>query len=206
LTHGRVPLPGYYGKLPCAGDFIRRGLDQAIRAAVDLWLQEGLARQDLCWSLSARPWRFAAHAGVFGPAALGGLLAPSRDRVGRLFPIFIAAKSTGTASDAQDDLWFAAAEALLKEALREERDADALEKGLRALEGPCVAGRLAAAGAPADAAGSVWWSGEDFDQRTVFENKLDAAALETLTTPWRILAPHLNLSQSPSSDDKGPAS
>jgi type VI secretion system protein ImpM len=206
LRSARPALGGYYGKLPCAGDFVRRGLDQAIRAAVDRWLQEGLARERLTWSVPARPWRFAAATGVFGPTALAGLLASSHDKVGRRFPIFLAAEPRASQTGAEEETWFTAAETLLQEALTGARDADALAQGLAALERPWVVGRLAEAAALLGPAGSAWWSGEDFVDRIVFENELDAAALQILTSPWRRRETHQNLSQSPSSDDKGQAS
>ncbi len=204
LTLAPDRLVGCYGKLPSAGDFLRRGLDQSVRSAVDQWLQKGLQRGGLAWSFNAPPWRFAAKAGVFGQTALAGLLAPSQDRVGRLFPMFLAAEPRAAAGPM--DAWFGAAEALLADAFEGVCDADDLADGLSALDGPDIADCLADAGLGEGRCGSAWWSGEDFSRRVIFENELDAAALHLLMASWRSLEPQLLSSQSPSSDGKGPDS
>jgi type VI secretion system protein ImpM len=69
-------------------------------------------------------WRFALAAGVCGDGAYGGILVPSVDRVGRYFPLTVIAKL-----EADDCLlefacgsagWFAAAEALVLDAIAAE--------------------------------------------------------------------------------------
>lgn len=90
---------GCYGKLPCAGDFIRRDLSHEFVRSWDVWLQELLlaGREELgsrwqeCY-FGAPIWRFAVSPGLCGPQGAVGIVMPSVDRVGRQFPICIAAE------------------------------------------------------------------------------------------------------------------
>jgi type VI secretion system protein ImpM len=89
---------GFYGKIPARGDFIRSGLPYAFIDPWDRWLQEGIAasRAELgdewvaAW-LEAPIWSFALAPGICGPDAALGLWMPSVDRVGRHFPLTLAA-------------------------------------------------------------------------------------------------------------------
>ncbi len=86
---------GWFGKLPCAGDFVHRRLPHAVIDTVDTFLQQGLgevrARDPQHWrqAFDAAPiWNFAIPAAATSTGlTLIGLLAPSRDRVGREFPL-----------------------------------------------------------------------------------------------------------------------
>jgi type VI secretion system protein ImpM len=87
---------GWYGKLPSAGDFLGRRLPPEFQGPWDHWLQRGLAHGRHAhgerWSdtyLTFPVWRFILPAGHLGPAAWCGVLMPSVDRVGRLFPLTI---------------------------------------------------------------------------------------------------------------------
>jgi type VI secretion-associated protein, BMA_A0400 family len=82
-----------YGKLPVFGDFITRGNDKGFIRYLDQWFQQGLptlqmtegsvARQQY---LAAPVWNFL-WPDVFGQGKVGlGVVTPSHDRVGRLFP------------------------------------------------------------------------------------------------------------------------
>jgi type VI secretion system protein ImpM len=87
---------GFFGKLPSRGDFVRFGLSRALIAAWDNWLQEVMfASHEVFGSvLSDAPiWRFEFGAGVCGPRRACGLLLPSADSVGRMFPLMIAAEA-----------------------------------------------------------------------------------------------------------------
>jgi len=91
-------VPGLYGKLPARGDFVSRRLDSDFINGWDAWLQrlmsesrEALGARWLECFLSAPVWRFAIPAGMFSKAGWVGLLLPSVDRVGRYFPLTIAA-------------------------------------------------------------------------------------------------------------------
>ncbi len=96
---------GLYGKLPSHGDFLRRRTSEAFVVAWDTWLQEcmtasraALGDRWLDVYLTSPTWRFTAAAGVCGPAAVIGLMAPSVDRVGRYFPLTIVAELPSHAS------------------------------------------------------------------------------------------------------------
>lgn len=89
---------GLYGKLPSQGDFIGRRLPWEFTSGWDDWLQAGLmeAKRRLgdAWLnryLTAPIWRFQLAPGVLGTKGWIGLWFPSVDRVGRHFPLTLAA-------------------------------------------------------------------------------------------------------------------
>jgi type VI secretion system protein ImpM len=89
---------GIFGKLPAHGDFVRRQLPQTFVESWDSWLQEGIleARQALAedfasvWA-AAPAWRFRLPPHVCGDQAVAGVMLPSEDLVGRMFPLTLAA-------------------------------------------------------------------------------------------------------------------
>ena len=90
---------GFYGKLPSHGDFLRRRVSDSFVTAWDEWLQESMScsRERLAdrWLdvyLTSPAWRFACGPGACGPATVVGVLVPSVDRVGRYFPLAVAAE------------------------------------------------------------------------------------------------------------------
>lgn len=98
VTPAATVRAGWFGKLPSLGDFGTRRLPPAMVARCDAWLSAGLAasRQQLGthWLdayLNAPIWRFAWAPGVAGPEGWLGVLMPSVDRVGRYFPLLLAA-------------------------------------------------------------------------------------------------------------------
>lgn len=87
---------GWYGKIPASGDFVHRRLPRELIAWWDRWLQLGLAAlkqapdDSAVRSFSSAPiWNFAIPAGPSGRGAQLGCLAPSRDRVGRVYPLCV---------------------------------------------------------------------------------------------------------------------
>jgi len=125
---------GFYGKLPCRGDFLQRRVPADFVDAWDAWLQQSLleSQQTLqgAWLdtyLAAPVWRFMLAARVCGDGTYAGILVPSVDRVGRYFPLTVIAKLES--DDCPLDFactnagWFAAAEALVLDAIA----ADALD-------------------------------------------------------------------------------
>lgn len=95
---------GAFGKIPALGDFFRTGLPQAFVEGWDRWLQQALmqGRGQLgpLWTdryMTAPIWRFALAPGQAGPQAMLGVLMPSVDRVGRLFPLTLAAPAPAEA-------------------------------------------------------------------------------------------------------------
>jgi len=96
-----LPQPaqaGWFGKIPALGDFAGRRLPAGFIGAWDRWLSEGLraAQQALGvrWleSYSSSPlWRFALTPGLIDNQHWYGVLMPNVDRVGRQYPLTIAA-------------------------------------------------------------------------------------------------------------------
>jgi type VI secretion system protein ImpM len=181
--------PGFYGKLASHGDFVTRRLPPAVSAAWDRWLQAAMqgSREQLGpgWLdayLTGPLWRFALAPGVCDTRAWAGVLMPSVDRVGRHFPLVLAAGVAGAVplagwlGDAGG--WFEQIEELALSTLDTGFDFDRFDTALAALGAPSAApapgsaGPLGwqlplkgdageAAGAVAAAAlggHSVWWT------------------------------------------------
>lgn len=90
--------PGFYGKFPELGDFVNRRLPRAFLDPWDEWLQGAIAtsREQLAdkWLdvyLNAPIWCFILSGGLCGELPWAGLFMPSVDRVGRYYPLTIAA-------------------------------------------------------------------------------------------------------------------
>ena len=86
---------GWFGKHPEIGDFVARGVSEPLRDALQDWLDGALglwrAEAGDGWEAAfdaARPVRFWIGAGVLGQGRSGGM-APSRDRVGRRYPLVV---------------------------------------------------------------------------------------------------------------------
>jgi serine/threonine-protein phosphatase Stp1 len=107
-------MTGVYGKLPSHGDFVRRGLPQSFVAPWDEWLQTvvnaartSLGDEEFASLWDAAPgWRFRLAPGACGEAAVVGVLLPSRDSVGRRFPVTLASLAEPGAVPS-DESWFA---------------------------------------------------------------------------------------------------
>lgn len=91
-----TPL-GWYGKIPASGDFVHRRMPRDRIAWWDRWLQFGLAAlkqapdDSASRSFAMAPiWNFAVPSGSGGGGVQLGCLAPSRDRVGRAYPLCVA--------------------------------------------------------------------------------------------------------------------
>jgi type VI secretion system protein ImpM len=89
---------GFHGKIPARGDFVQGGLPRAFIDPWDDWMRRSLAASRTAlgeawlpaW-LEAPVWRFALTSGTCGPDAVIGLWMPSVDRVGRYYPLTLAA-------------------------------------------------------------------------------------------------------------------
>lgn len=88
---------GYTGKLPAYGDFLQGGGSLQACKGWSAWAENGLAAtrsvagfHDIF--LTSPIWRFAVGADVFGQTPVAGVLCPSMDKVGRLFPFGIMAE------------------------------------------------------------------------------------------------------------------
>lgn len=138
-------VPGFFGKVTSHGDFVSRRLPPGLLGVWDAWLQASLqgSREQLGagWLdiyLTSPIWRFALAPGVVDNHAWGGVLMPSVDRVGRHFPLTIAAGASGGAGIAQwlseGKPWFDQIEDLALSSLEEGFSLDAFDAALQALE------------------------------------------------------------------------
>ncbi|KMO10477.1 hypothetical protein QR78_26930 [Methylobacterium indicum] len=137
-------MPGLFGKVPSRGDFVSRRLGGALHGALDQWLSRAIvaSRRQLgeAWLpayLVAPVWRFVLGRDTMGPHAVAGVLMPSVDRVGRYFPLVLAAEMPDLADPwrlfRRAGTWFDAAEARARACLADDFDFDAFEAGLTAL-------------------------------------------------------------------------
>lgn len=151
--------PGFFGKVATHGDFVSRRLPAGALMAWDTWLQAALrcSRGQLgdSWLdayLAAPMWRFMLAPGVCGTAAWTGVLMPSVDRVGRHFPLTVAAALP--AAVALHDSWYDAVEALALSALAPGFVLDDFDAALLALDPPTFRP------APVLPGQSMWWRGD----------------------------------------------
>jgi type VI secretion system protein ImpM len=89
----RIQSFAWYGKLPSAGDFISRRMPYGLQQFWDAWLAVGMEtlkeRNPVSgWAVwgSMPKWAFLLPCQTGVPIAQLGVLAPSCDRVGRVFP------------------------------------------------------------------------------------------------------------------------
>ncbi|MCC2596537.1 type VI secretion system-associated protein TagF [Pusillimonas sp. MFBS29] len=87
---------GWYGKMPANGDFLHRRLSRELVQWWDKWLQMGVAglhqrdAQNVEAAYQVAPlWNFAVPAGFGSGVVQLGCIGPSRDRVGRSYPLVI---------------------------------------------------------------------------------------------------------------------
>ncbi len=160
--------PGLFGKLPSRGDFVVRRLDPACRTAVDEWLQSCMLTSQRAMGeawlrtyLNAPVWRFACAAGLCGAAPLAGVMMPSVDRVGRYFPLVLAAQLPGPDPGQRllaATAWYDALEAQALRALETDTDLNALDRAVDAIGLPPDPSGEAAGDAPAS---SLFWLPSD---------------------------------------------
>ncbi len=153
------PRPGFFGKVTSHGDFVGRRLEPSFQQGWDAWLQEGMqqSKKTLAerWAptyLTSPIWRFALARGVCGENAWVGLMMPSVDRVGRHFPLTLAACIDGDESlldcmSLHDD-WFKDLEELALSSLGEGFVLDGFDTALCNLGPPDYALASAVTGAP----------------------------------------------------------
>ncbi len=154
LVSDVATIPGWYGKLPSLGDFASRRLEADFIEPWDLWLGEAMqAQRDVMgdgWLdayLQSPPWRFVLMPSVlsgFDPnLVLAGVLMPSVDRVGRYFPLTIAASFDGlpSSNSAYEALlaWLHRVEDTALDALQDDWTIEQLETALADLAPPSQA-------------------------------------------------------------------
>ena len=181
------PLRGFYGKLPSRGDFVGRGLPRSFLAPWEAWVAEAMAASRLllgeawlaAW-MEAPVWRFALPGGACGPDASLGLVLPSVDRVGRTFPLLLAALFPARRPVPQP----AGGEAFLDAAEAAARDAIAGDLDPGQLAARLAATPLPVAGGPAGVE-ALWWTD---GAPTVPAQRLAAAGLPTMPAHAALLA------------------
>ena len=88
-----MSAPCWYGKLPSGGDFLKRRFPEALLQQWTSWFQVGLLhrqesdRQDDRQFASAPVWNFVVPPMLGSQQIQMGCLLPSRDNVGRLYPL-----------------------------------------------------------------------------------------------------------------------
>lgn len=135
--------PGWFGKIPNLGDFVTRRLPDGFVRPWDEWLQHGLASMRTRTNLladespSAAICRFWIGPGVVGTPAWIGVLTPSADRVGRRFPLTIAAPidpqtppGASLAGALAAHAWFAALDDIVQQTRDPRCGAEAIEAAL----------------------------------------------------------------------------
>jgi type VI secretion system protein ImpM len=90
---------GYFGKFPALGDFVRGNVSRRFVDAWDTFLQEGFLASRAAlgdgWReayQTAPIWRFALGESVIKGGPYYGVMMPSQDAVGRLFPLTLIAQ------------------------------------------------------------------------------------------------------------------
>jgi type VI secretion system protein ImpM len=143
----RSPPLGFFGKLSTQGDFVCRRLAPAFKSTLDKWLSTSIATSKRqmgdAWLpayLKAPLWRFVLGPGIAGPHPAIGVMMPSVDRVGRYFPLVLAAElpecRTPVRLFRSAGAWFTAAEAVLLSSLEDDCDIDAFDDLALALAPP----------------------------------------------------------------------
>lgn len=138
---------GYFGKLPDRADFVMGSCPAGFLKVWEPFLMTGLgrAREELgeAWEdayMTMPVWRFWLTPAE-GEASLNGSVAgaimPSVDRVGRKFPLTVAASvpdgEPGEAVEGEDADWYVSLEAVLLGALEEEATLSGFQQALAEL-------------------------------------------------------------------------
>lgn len=162
---------GFFGKVPTHGDFISTGFGRLFQTGLDNWIQSGLQASEQAhgkeWQRLFRaspPWRFVIERSLWGQSTMVGVLLPSTDRVGRCFPLVIAAKLGSFDGNPRllcfDETWYTAAEALAETSLTRDFDISGFTAGLKRLRLPhakAASGRELPASSGDDRI-SIWWT------------------------------------------------
>jgi type VI secretion system protein ImpM len=168
---------GFFGKVPTHGDFVATGLDRQLQGMMDEWIQSGIqaceAEFGAAWEemfTALPPWRFVIGRSIWSSAPIAGVLLPSKDRVGRSFPLVIAAQLASYHGKltrlCTDHTWFIAAEALAETSTKRDFDINALIAGLKRLRLPRGEDGENADGVATDLP-SVWWMVEPESRKAI---------------------------------------
>ncbi|MGR3721797.1 type VI secretion system-associated protein TagF [Abyssibius alkaniclasticus] len=134
---------GYYGKFPALGDFVRGGVSRRFVNVWDPWLQAGIAYARSLLGAGWRElyatapiWRFQLGAEIAHDRPIFGVMMPSQDAVGRLFPLTLLAEGMGADGGLQNDALFTPLEDIALEMLDTLNRKTRLEEMLAALPDP----------------------------------------------------------------------
>lgn len=159
---------GWYGKIPALGDFASRRLPPDFIDMWDRWLQGAMLASRAAlgehWHatyLNSPIWRYLLLPGACGPDSWTGIMLPSVDKLGRPFPLTVAAAieaqpEAAAAVFAAHD-WFRAVEQIALDSLSLDTSVDALEQALAAA--PCCAAAPAPRWPAAARDLGQWWAG-----------------------------------------------
>jgi type VI secretion system ImpM family protein len=97
---------GWYGKVPCQGDFLNKHVDVQFTHPWDHWLQKSITALRAKFNghadevlLTFPIWRFFIRAGTFDQYHWVGVFTPSADRVNRIFPFTVVTRLEPNAID-----------------------------------------------------------------------------------------------------------
>ncbi len=139
---------GWYGKVPCMGDFLNKHVDVQFTQPWDHWLQTGITSLRAKFNghadevlLTFPIWRFFVRAGTFDQYHWTGVFTPSADRVNRIFPFTVVARLEANAVEQLSinslQLWLNAAQGAVENLLADD-DLAAFEHSLELLPAlPC---------------------------------------------------------------------
>ena len=158
--------PGFCGKIPSRGDFVRFGLPNGFVEPWEEWLRAGLVASRAAMGedwlaawLEAPVWRFALAPGVAGADTAVGVWMPSVDRVGRYFPLTLAATAEAAPTEALREAggFLVAAQRAGRDALAADLTPEQLAERLdAATDAPAAQATACADGW--SGCGSLWWT------------------------------------------------
>lgn len=162
-------LVGFHGKLPNVGDFVQRRLPTSFVDRWDAAMQSALATVSAAlgegWReifLASPPWRFALATEVCGQLPWVGVVMPSRDRVGRVYPLVLAVsppEATHGWPHMPADRWFDALDAAAART-REGIDVTMFDALVAMLPDPASSTAQRVPPIVDPHIGSLWWRGD----------------------------------------------
>jgi len=137
----------YFGKLPCAGDFVQFNLPGSMSFTWDKWLQnsvlatqQSLGEHWLDYYLVAPWWRFVLMPSIVNEQGWLGLWCPSVDKVGRYFPFTLMHPLESNVSPMEallhNGVWYEELEALVSKVLDQTFDFDQFRSEFLTLQAP----------------------------------------------------------------------
>lgn len=179
-------VPALFGKCPGHGDFIAQNMLPDFEPVWLDWMNRGLAahvrgrRDSEKQFLNGATWAFAARSSAFGCIPFAGVLVPSKDSAGRLFPLALLAfgdEETDILATAPSNMaWYRAMRQQLFSQIEMTRpvslpdapwrwESDAAYAQVLGLEGsdPRLAMLLALLEHALEEVRSIWWTLDDDD-------------------------------------------